>query len=124
MPKKKKINYKILKINEESLSTTTIGFMPNEEKGPFFVIVLFALLLSIVFFLPDILNYINNRNMGEVNIPPSINSGLSGKPTTSEEEVKMYDLIDNLSINLDNVLTINNFKLNDNTINFRIKKKV
>ncbi len=121
MTKKKKMNYKNLKINEESLTTTTIGLMPEEQKGPLFVIVLFAILLGIVFFLPDILNYMNNRNNEEVNLPNSSDKGTSGEPSEIEEEIQMYDLSNNLTITLDEVLTINNFKIANNTINFRIK---
>jgi hypothetical protein len=57
MSKKNKFDYKNLKINEENLAITKIGEMPNEEKNPLFLLLVFGIFLIFVFFLPNIVNY-------------------------------------------------------------------
>lgn len=119
MAKKTKINYKTLKVNQEALSSTVIGELPNDQKGPIFVILFFVLLLVIVFFLPDIVNYINNRDNGVVVAPNNPGQEASGN-IDDRTEIVFYDISDNLSITLDDILVINKFKVNNDSISFRI----
>lgn len=117
---KKKIDYKNVKINQEGLSTTVIGELPNEKKGPIFVLFLFILLLAIVFFLPDIVDFINEKNNKVVVDPSTSNPSTSDNNPSEGENAEIYELSENLSITLDKVLTINNFKIEDNKISYTI----
>lgn len=117
---KKKIDYKNVKINQEGLSTTVIGELPNEKKGPIFVLFLFILLLAIVFFLPDIVDFINEKNNKVVVDPSTSNPSTSDNNPSEGENAEIYELSENLSIILDKVLTIDNFKIEDNKISYTI----
>lgn len=117
---KKKIDYKNVKINQEGLSTTVIGELPNEKKGPIFVLFLFILLLAIVFFLPDIVDFINEKSNKVVVDPSTSNPSTSDNNPSEGENAEIYELSENLSITLDKVLTINNFKIEDNKISYNI----
>lgn len=119
MAKKNKFSYKDLKVNEEDLSITKIGEMPNEDKSPIFLFVVFGLFLVFVFFLPDVVTYITGDDNVIINNP----SGNEIGDTPSKEEGKelvYYDLSSDLVVNLDTTLKINNFNTSNNSLSFKI----
>jgi hypothetical protein len=119
MAKKNKFSYKNLKVNEEELSITKIGEMPNSEKSPIFLLIIFGIFIVFIFFLPDVVNYITNRN---------VTSTTSSAPEEStdnnldvdEVEVEYYDISDTLSFTLDETLQLSKFKLSSNTLSFTV----
>ena len=74
--KKNKFNYTNLKINDEELSITKIGEIVPENQNPIFIFVIVGILLIFIFFLPNIVNLINDK--GE--LPnSSVNKGPNSK---------------------------------------------
>lgn len=123
MSKKNKFDYKNLKINEENLAITKIGEMPNEEKNPLFLLLVFGIFLIFVFFLPNIVNYISENNKtGEVESSSSTNTTDTSE-VEEEQEVTYYNISDNLSLTLEDTLKVDNFKISNNTLSFRITNK-
>jgi len=119
MARKKKFSYKNLKVNESDLSITKIGEMPNENKSPIFLFLVFGLFLVFIFFLPEVVTYITGEDNIIVNNPGSSDNGTT-TPEGEVEELVYYDLNSNLSIDLESVLKINNFNVSNDVISFRI----
>ena len=118
MAKKKKFSYKDLKVNEEELSITKIGEMPNENKSPAFLFLIFGILIVFVFFLPEVVKYFEKDS-----------TIITESPSTSEEnkeeelplnELVYYDLNSSLKVNLEDGIKISNFVVNDNSLSFTI----
>ena len=118
MNKKKKFSYKNLKVNEEELSITKIGEMPNENKSPIFLVFVFGLLLVFIFFLPEIVSYFSGKDSNLVNNPVVDNKE---KSTSDEkEDIVYYTINDALEINLENGIKLNQFKINNDSISFSV----
>ncbi len=114
--KKKKFNYKNVSINREPLAITKIGEIESSSQSPLFVLFLFIILIAFVFFLPNLKNLFDKNTVDhyqEENKNP-----ISNNEDESFKEMIYYDMSPNLTINLDEVLKINQFQMVGNTIQF------
>lgn len=118
MAKKKKFSYKNLVVNEEELAITKIGEMPNPNKSPIFLFIVFGILIIFVFFLPDIVKHIEEKNNVTTNSP--VIEKENPVEEIPEKELVYYDLSSTLSVNLEEGIKVNNFITTDNTISFII----
>lgn len=119
MAKKKKFSYKNLKVNEEELAITKIGEMPNANKSPIFIFFVFGILIVFIFFLPDIVQYIQPEDSTMINNPTSSESNPISEEIIQKELV-YYDLNDSLSLDLEEGIKADRFKVSNNTLSFRI----
>ena len=55
----KRENVKNVEISTEELKPTTIGYLNNKQKGPFLLIIIFAILLGTLFFMGQITDFVN-----------------------------------------------------------------
>lgn len=119
MAKKKKFDYKNVKVNEEELSITKIGEMPNEDKSPIFIFLVFGILLIFIFFLPNIVNYVTNNGVPilEKNPPKESTSGQENIP---QKEISYYPISDTLTVNIEEGIVANQFKIEDSTLTFKV----
>lgn len=119
MAKKTTTNYKNVKINEEEFATTTIGELDNAEQSMTFIFILFGIILIFVFCLPSIVNLIKKN---DEKIDYSINKKEEKEKTPEEktEKEQFYTLTNDLSIMLNNDITIHHFSLDNDTINFQV----
>lgn len=120
MAKKKKQNFdgKKIKINEEELSITKIGEMTTAEQSPFLIIGIFLFLLLFIFFLPSLVNFIKGDVTTDYGTPTEKEPEKEQEP--EEKEEAYYELNDTLNVSLEKTLVINNFKLENNEIEFTI----
>ena len=97
----KKIKKSDIKLSDQELVPSTIGFMEEEKTGPWGLIIIFAVLISVAFFLPEIVNYVNvllGKTDGETPTPAQVESGSgsgSGDPTPVIEAAT-YDFSEGL----------------------------
>lgn len=120
MAKKKKINYKELKIDESDLAVTKIGEITNQEKSPIFLFFIFGILFVVAFFLPTITAKIEEYRNPIVEEPiekPNEGGNQEGEATN----LTYYDLSSDLSFSLEDTLQVNHFVVGTNTIAFDIK---
>ena len=120
MAKRKKFSYKNLKINQEELAVTKIGEMPNINKSPLFLLVIFGILLVFIFFLPDVVKYITNED-GTVMNNGTNNSDSNDNPDDmASNDLEFYDLKPNLSLNIEDGIVASDFVLSNNQISFKV----
>lgn len=121
MAKKPKFKYKDVKINKEPLTITKIGEITPVAQNPFAVFFIFVILLVFIFFLPNIVNYLQGKTE---EIDNSIFFPLTSKPkpedTEPKEDLKFYDFTPTLVVDLDNAIKIDKFTLIGNTLSFTI----
>ncbi len=119
MARKKKFNYKNLKINEEELAVTKIGEMPNENKNPIFLLLVFGIFIVFVFFLPSVVTYFQ-----EGNFTITGNSKVEDEPKEneleSENEIVYYTIDSNLVVDLEEGIQLNNFKISTDSISYTV----
>lgn len=115
MAKKKKFSYKNLVVNEEELSITKIGEMPNANKSPIFLFLVFGLLFAFVFFLPDVVSYFGEED-GTITGNPIIDNPTGDAEEPVENEPTYYDISANLVVNLEEGINVNNFQVNNNSL--------
>lgn len=118
--KKNIFDSKNVKINEEELSITKIGEITTSEQNPIFTILLFVILLGFIFVLPTIVNFFNK---GEEKPDYSLPTNSETKPNEEEEEKTdfiSYDFNEALVIPLEEKITIENFRLEEESISFTI----
>ncbi len=116
MKKKKKTNETII-INQEPLSTTTIGKIEIKENGPIFAIIGIAIFVICIIFLPTISEWVTS--LSNPNITTPVSPGTSTTPPAEDEkeennEIKYYNVTDNLLIVLSG-FNFTNFVVNTNT---------
>ncbi len=116
MKKKKKINEPII-INQEPLSTTTIGKIEIKENGPIFAIIGIAIFVICIILLPTISEWVTSLSNPNIvdNVPP----GTAVTPPSKDEEednseIKYYELKDDLLIIL-NGFNFSNFRVDSST---------
>lgn len=122
MGKKKKKEQII--INDNELEPTTLGFLEDEKKGPFGLIFLFSIFIVFAFFLPEITNYVN-KLMGKSTtgiIEPTISPD-NKTNDDNVDEIKMYDLSENLAFEY-NKIKFSEFKKYQDNNNFYISFKL
>lgn len=122
MARKKKFSYKNLRINEEALSITKIGEMPNTNKSPFFLFFIFGIFILFIFFLPDVVDYLANRG-----IPFIEGSSSLEKPVTPEitdgKEIIYYPIKKDSSVPIAENIIATDFTLANNTLSFTISNQ-
>ena len=118
MAKKKKFSYKNLVINEEDLAITKIGEMPNINKSPIFLFIVFGILIAFIFFLPDIVKHFEENGNFITNDPVVEKENPS--EDIPEKELIYYDLNSTLNINLEEGIKVNSFIITNDTISFKI----
>jgi hypothetical protein len=69
--KNKKIE---IKLSDEELTPSTLGYLEDEKKGPLGLIIIFAIFIIFVLFLPSVTNYINKLMGKDDNIVNSSNT--------------------------------------------------
>lgn len=112
-------------INNEELQTTTLGYLEDEKRGPFGLILLFLIFIVFAFFLPEITNYVN-KLMGKNTtgiIEPTIDPTKKDDKDNNEEEAKMYDIADSLTFDYTSIKFSEFKKYEDNNkyyISFRL----
>lgn len=118
--KKKEMDSKKIKINEEELAITKIGEIKDAEQSPFLVIGIFLFLLIFIFFLPNLVGLIKGDSGKNDYGVPSEKEPKNEEPPEEKKEETYYELNDTLKISLEETLSINNFKLENNEIRFTI----
>ena len=113
-------NKKVVIVDEEL--TPTVLYTKKEKKGSIiWLILIFAIFIAVVIYLPDITLYIDEYLNPTVNVPVTPSNPNNDNPNDDEdaEEVTRYELTTDLQITEDN-FTLSNFVVTDSTISFRI----
>lgn len=119
--KKNKFNYTNLKINDEELSITKIGEIAPENQNPIFIFIIVGILLIFIFFLPNIVNLINDKGElpnSSVNKGPNSNKDKEENPENKNNEY--YELSESLKVNLEENIVIDNFNVSGKILSFNI----
>lgn len=116
MKKKKKTNEPII-INQEPLSTTTIGKIEIKDNGPIFAIVGIVIFVICIILLPTISEWV--ASLSNPNIVDKGSPGTGVTPPSEEEEednseIKYYDVKEDLLIVLSG-FNFSNFVVDSNT---------
>lgn len=119
MARKKKFSYKNLKVDESDLAVTKIGEMPNENKSPIFVILVFGILIAFIIFLPDIVSYLSEGNIPFIN-GPSVIEEENTPEDVNEKELIYYNLDSSSFIQLEEGINISNLEVENNKLSFVI----
>ena len=96
----KKIKKSDIKLSDEELVPSTIGFMEEEKTGPWGLIILFAVFIGVAFFLPQITDY-TNKLLGKTDPtdPTPVQTTDSGSGSGEEkptEKDSMHDFSEGL----------------------------
>ena len=120
--KKKKIE-----INNQELGTTTLLTLKSEKKVSIFsilwIVIIFAILIFGVFYLPDIAKWVNSYINPSANISENNNTTKPVDSDNEEEEKEKYEIVDikdESKIVVDN-LTFTNFSLVGDALKFKVK---
>lgn len=120
MARKKKIV-----ITYQELTPTTLAIKKDKKKvsifGIFWLIVIFAIFIGGVIYLPEISQYINDYLNPEITTPntPSDDKTDDNSSDNNSNEIKEYDITTNPEIVMDN-FKINNIKVENGKIVFDI----
>lgn len=117
MAKRKKL--KDVKINEQELTPTVLGYLNEKKANPLFLIVVFGILLTFLYFLPEVNQYIEHKRgndySGNVPYVPSDNE----EKFEQNDAGKEFKLNSNLVITM-NELTLSSFELGAENISFKV----
>lgn len=118
MAKRKKL--KDVKINEQELTPTVLGYLNEKKANPLFLIVVFGILLTFLYFLPEVNQYIEHKRGNDYsgNVPYV--------PSDNEEKFEQNDAGKEFDFNNDLVIVINelelsSFTIKEDIISFNIK---
>lgn len=100
---KKKKNEEII-LNNEELQSTTLGYLEDEKKGPAGLIILFLIFILFAFFLPTITKGVNKLFGKDTTgiVQPNVDQNKE-KENNDTQEIKMYDLSDELAFQYNNI---------------------
>lgn len=121
--KKRKKQEPIVLDNRE-LMPTTLGSLKTKENGPIVVIILFLLFGACIYFLPDIISFLNPNK--EVITPPVVippnNDEKPDEP--NEDPIKYLDFSSSLTFKMDG-FSFSNFAINNTTkiLNFVLTRE-
>lgn len=110
----KKVNLKNINIDNGELNPVTIGYLNNRKKGPFLMIFVFAILIALLYYMPQVSNYINQYINPSAYQDNSINNN-----TKAEEKGVIKELKSTTTINVSNKV-FSDFILNNTNITFKI----
>lgn len=118
--KKGKFNSKNIVINQEDLAITKIGELEATQQNPFFIFLLFGILLIFIFFLPTIVDWIK----GPDEKPDySITQEEEKKDNHEESEDKKdmyYTFNSELEIGVATKVIVKQFQFNGNILSFHV----
>lgn len=115
MAKKKNV----VQISDEELTPTVLATIEEKKGNSILLLILFAIFIAVVFFLPDITNYVDSYLNPEI----KSNTPIVNNPTNSNEEeevtITKYNYSDKLTIDKKK-FTLTDFSIADNTLSFKI----
>lgn len=118
MAKRKKL--KNVKINEQELTPTVIGYLDEKKANPLFLIVVFGILLAFLYYLPEINQYVEQKRgndySGNVPYVPSDNE----EKFEQNDAGKEFDFSE-ASMIVMNEITFSDFKVVDDTLSLVAK---
>lgn len=118
MAKRKKI--KDVKIIEQELTPTILGYLDEKKASPLFLIIVFGILLAFLYYLPEINQYVEQKRGNDYsnNVPfvPSDNE----EKFEQNDSGKEYDFSEDASIVM-NEITFSDFKLVNDSLSFVAK---
>ena len=119
--KKNKFNYTNLKINDEELSITKIGEIAPENQNPIFIFVIVGILLIFIFFLPNIVNLINDKGeLPNSSVNKGSNSNEDKEENPENKNNEYYELSESLKVNLEENIVVDNFNVSGKILSFNI----
>lgn len=80
---KKKI-LKNIQISNQELTPTTIGYIETKQKGPFLLVIIFAILIATIYFLPHITEIFNGTRIPNDGVP-------SGNVSDDQGEIFIFN---------------------------------
>lgn len=116
MAKQKKL--KNVKINEEELTPTVIGYLNEKKSSPFFLIILFAILFAFLYFVPDIDVYVNKmlgKDVADNGYVPYVK-----KEFNQNDAGKKFEFAKSTEINIKEI-TLTDFVIDNNMLSFTLK---
>ena len=118
MAKRKKL--KNIKINEQELTPTVIGYLNEKGASPLFLIILFGILFVFLYYLPEINVYIEQKRGNDYS------SNVPTVPNDNEEDYSQTDIGKEFEFSLDTKivlkeLMLSDFKLDSDVITFNAK---
>lgn len=116
MAKRKKLRH--VKIVDEELVSTTIGYVENKKTNPLFLIVLFGIFLAFLYYVPEINEYVETKRGNTVYRNNTNN--LVKKVFNQNDKGKEFAYKDSPTITIKEV-SIEDFKLNNDKFVFKIK---
>lgn len=67
MAKRKKL--KNIQISNQELTPTTIGYLDSKQKGPFLLLIIFAILFATLYYMPELTEYLSGKKVPMDNNP-------------------------------------------------------
>lgn len=118
----KKFKAKNVKINKEEFSVTKVGELDNNQKSPIFVLVFLGIMLSVIFFLPDMeeikKQFIEKKDYIFNNIVKEVKEKKDDE--TPVKENKLLSFSSDLTVSIAEGVSIDTFKLEKNTLSFKV----
>lgn len=118
MAKRKKL--KNVKISEQELTPTVIGYLNDKGASPLFLIVIFGILFAFLYFLPEVNVYIEGKRGN------NYSNNVSGVPDNVENEFSKDDTGKEFDFKKDTQIVIkeisfSNFVIDQDKITFVVK---
>lgn len=116
---------KVIVINDQELTPTTLAIKQDKKKASIFgivwIIIIFGFFIAGVIYLPEISQYVNNYFNPDIVVPnnPTNDNKDNTDDDNSEDVIKEYVVSENLEIVFDK-FKINNINISNNKINFDI----
>lgn len=114
MAKRKKL--KNVKISEQELTPTILGYLDEKKASPLFLVIVFGILLAFLYYLPDINKYVEEKRGNYYNTMPSV-PGENEEKFEQNDAGKEYDFSENTSIVM-NEITFSDFKFENDSLSF------
>lgn len=118
MAKRKKL--KNVKISEQELTPTVIGYLNEKGASPLFLIIVFGILFIFLYYLPEINVYVEQKrgNVYNNNVPSVSNN--NEEEFSQNDAGKEFAITDDVKILL-NEITLSEFNLEENVLSFKVK---
>lgn len=108
-------------IVDEELTPTVLKTIKEKKGSVIWLIIIFAIFVAVVIYLPDITVYIDEYLNPEVTTPvvPSTPDNSDDDTDDTDTEVVKYELVQGLQI-VEGDISLSNFSITDNQISFAI----
>lgn len=116
---------KKVEIIDEELTPTVLKTIKEKKSNVIWLIIIFAIFIAVVVFLPDIAKYVEDYMNGNDTTPVVPNNSTQDDTEIDEEEeeeISEYQLVDGLQIDFDD-FSLTNFVVANNQISFSITNK-